>query len=116
MKAQIRTDYLAESEADAPLYFGVPIDSRLFVTLPSRASNDPACGDEMSSADEADAWARRAAAASGFGDAMTGLTTPLSGERGEAASSQQARVPVGVLLAAIRTLGVRLGFRLRHRA
>jgi len=34
MRTQTERDYLSESEAHAPLYFGVQIDSSLFVTLP----------------------------------------------------------------------------------
>ena len=34
VRAQTEFDYLSESEADAPLYFGVQIDSSLLVTLP----------------------------------------------------------------------------------
>jgi hypothetical protein len=34
MRTQTERDYLSESEANAPLYFGVQIDSSLFVTLP----------------------------------------------------------------------------------
>src|SRR5204862_3218377 len=41
MRTQTERDYLHESEAHAPLYFGVQIDSSLFVTLPPLPSITP---------------------------------------------------------------------------
>jgi len=107
MRTQTERDYLSESEADAPLYFGVQIDSSLFVTLPPSASNDAMHADQASTENDVESWARHAAAANGFGETGANFGVPTSFELHKAARAHRARLLGSVILGARRVEGAK---------
>lgn len=108
MRTQTEFDYLAETEAQAPLYFGVRIDSSFFVTARPLARDGASCDDQASSADRIEGWARHASVANGFGDVATTVTAPASSELHEVAREHRAFALGTTILAAIRAVGALL--------